>query len=90
MGNGHRVLPLDARGALRFTTERGWGAFEVVWRKQLATIQVRARLHFPDLKKVRAAAEPERQETRAQVRAPLLREVLGGNDIGELSGATNL
>ena len=51
-GNGHHVLPMDARAAVRFITERGPGDIKVSWMKRLAKNQAWVRILSPNLRKI--------------------------------------
>ena len=68
--------------AIRIITDRGSGATEVFWRKQLARLHARARLLSPVLQKVREAGGPDCKETRVRAHVPLLKELPPGQDAG--------
>ena len=82
MGNCFHIFPADVREAIRLIAERGAGAINAFWRKQLSRVRRRARAPLPVIKKIRETVDPERRETRARIHAPLLKALTRENDMG--------
>ena len=82
MDTGYHILPEDVQEAISFISHRGSTGIRAFWLKQLARIRQRARELMPPLHQLRAAVEPSKEDSRARIHVPLLKELLEENGMG--------
>ena len=76
MQDGRRIPSEDARGAIRFVTERGASAIKSRQGEQIAKLKAQAEFPSPALVRIRVSVDPEHRDARDRIHDPLLRELL--------------